>query len=339
VHFIASVTAARPRAAGGVLVALVLSLVAAAARARPATADCSERPCSYAVSFELTERFATRRDFARPIFLVQHPIDELRAHELALKLDVWLALLLGFGLEFRLPVLTRHAAVHYAPVLVSLDQTAKGSWHEMSATGLGDPSVVLDYRLIDEPWLAGTAGLGVRIPEDDNPGNAVVPDRVPLSTGQREWFLEAELAAWFEPVSLELAYHLAYHPGDAASYLVRHVGPNQVASGVLGDFWSHELALDAGIGKRSRFWAELTPRLKIEENPPLVQGGQELTFLPERGRLELGVRASFGARLSASHSLELFGETPLTRSFERDPFFPIAMPARGFGVVLRMSGP
>jgi hypothetical protein len=179
----------------------------------------------------------------------------------------------------------------------------------------------------------------VRIPLDDNPGSGLVPERVPLGTGQRQWFFEADLAARLDWLSFELAYHVAYHPGDAASYLVRQLGGNQIASGVLGDFWSHELALEIGIAKRSRFWFSLTPNLKVEENPPLVQEGREFAFLDERARVELGIGARAGTRLSASHELELFAESPLTDSWERDPFFPIVVPARGFGLAFRAWGP
>lgn len=338
VHFIGAVNFARTRAAGGVLVVLG-ALLSKPASARPDGAACGERECSYGVSLELRERFATRRDFSRPVFLYQHPVEEVRGHELSLELELWLELLFDLGLELRLPLVTKHAVARYTPVQVSLDQATPAVVREASASGLADAEVLLDYRLFGGTWLAAVAGAGVRVPGDDNPGDASVPDRVPLGTGQRQWFVELTLAAALDPLFLELAYHGGYHPGDAASYLVRQLGDNQVASGVLGDFWSHELALEIAAGRSSRFWFDLTPSLKFDETPPLVQNGRELAFVRDRARFELGMRARAGARLSPSHALELFAEAPLTRAWERDPFFPIVLPARGFGVAWRISGP
>jgi hypothetical protein len=352
VHFISAVSARTLRAKFShpsrrnllqglcrILVAFAGLLTPALAHARPSAADCLPRGCGYGLSLELGERFATRKDFTHPVFLFQHPVDEVRAHELELELELWFELLFGLGLEFRLPLVTRSVAVRYAPVLISLEQRTPATWRQISATGLADPSVLLDYRLFERTWFEASAALGVRIPEDDNPKSGLVPERMPLGTGQRAWFFEAELAARLEPVSFELAYQLAYHPGDAASYLVRQIGSNQIASGVLGDYWSHELALEVGIAKRSRIWFSLTPSLKVEENPLIVQEGREFAFLTERTRVELGVRARFGVRLSPAQELEAFAESPLTHAWQRDPFFPIVLPARGFGLAFRVWGP
>jgi hypothetical protein len=166
-----------------------------------------------------------------------------------------------------------------------------------------------------------------------------VPEQLPLGTGQREWFLHAAFAATVEPFRVELDYQFGYHPGDTASYLVRRIGGNQIASGVLGDFVGHRAELGVMVLPDAPFSIELAPSFRVDENPPLIQQGKEYTVTRERLRYELGLEARLYARLGPTQRLELFYEQPLLAAHEEDPFFPIAVPAQGFGLAWRVSAP
>lgn len=320
-----------------VLSALCLSAHSAAAHAE-ATAEPSPRP-GYEVWVEAHERFATRTDFERPVFLVQAPVDEIRVEELGLTLGVRLGLLLGLSARFELPFVHRRAKIHYAPLIVSRDESAPSFWDELEGTGLAGPVVALDYELWRARHTFASLGAGAVIPEDDNPEGALAPERLPPSTGQSEWFLEGSLGARFSALSLELGYHGGYHPGDASTYLVRRLGGDQVASGVLGDYTTHRIQLRTVLFPNSRVSLALVPSLWLDENPPVVAQGREYALFPERMRTELGLEARLSTRLGRGHRLELFVEDVFLNAHERDPFFPVSVPERGFGLAWRTGVP
>ncbi|MDQ2646890.1 MAG: hypothetical protein M3020_24005 [Myxococcota bacterium] len=330
----------RGRCRAATLVALCCSAYSLAARAdrTPEKAEPSPRP-GYEVWLEAHERFATRRDFDEPVFLVQAPVDEIRVQELGLTLGLRLGLLLGLSARFELPFVHRRAAIHYAPLLVSRDEFAPSFWTELQGSGLRDPVVALDY----EPWsgrhAAVSCGAGAVIPGDDNPGGALAPERLPPSTGQSEWFLEGTLDVRFSVLALELGYHGGYHPGDASTYLVRRLGGAQVASGVLGDYTTHRLRLAAVLFPSARVSLSLAPSLWLDENPPLVVKGREYSVFRERLRAELGLEARLSTRLGGGHRLELFAADVFLNAHEQDPFFPIDVPERGFGLAFRTGVP
>jgi hypothetical protein len=293
----------------------------------------------YAVSIAAYEHYATRRDFANPVFLFQQPVEEVRVHEFGLRLNLELDLVWGLGLAVELPFVYRRAAVRYAPAWISLDQRTPATYRELSAAGMADPALAVRYRLLRRETLGATVAAGVRIPVDDNPGSGVAPEQLPLSTGQREWFLQAGLAATLEPFRFALDYHLGYHPGDASSYLVRRISGNQVASGVLGDFVGHRAELGVMVLPNAPFSIELAPSFRVDENPPLIEQGKEYALTRERLRYELGLEGRLYARFGRAHRLELFYEQPLLAAHDEDPFFPIAVPAQGFGLAWRVTGP
>lgn len=330
----------RGRWRAAVLVALSFWAHPAPARAEDTTgtAEVSPRP-GYEIWLEAHERFATRTDFERPVFLLQAPVDEIRVQEHGLTLGLRLGLLLGLSARFELPFVYRRAAIHYAPLVVSRDELAPSFWDELEGTGLAGPVVALDYELWRGRRFAASLGAGAVIPEDDNPEGALAPARLPPSTGQSEWFLEGSLGAHFSALSFELGYHGGYHPGDASTYLVRRLGGDQIASGVLGDYTTHRLRLRAVAFPSARVSLSLTPSLWLDENPPVVSEGREYSVFPERLRTELGLEARLSARLGNGYRLELFAEDVFLNAYERDPFFPIAVPERGFGLAFRAEVP
>ena len=320
------------------LVALCWLFHVAEAVAEPEVASSASRD-GYAVAITAYEHYATRRDFRDPVFLFQQPVEEVRVHELGLRLNLDLDLVLGLGLAIELPFVYRRAAVRYAPVWISLDQRTPATNRELSAAGMTDPALAVRYRLLARETHGATLAAGVRVPVDDNPGSGAAPEQLPLGTGQREWFLHAEFAATFEPFRFELEYHFGYHPGDASTYLVRRISGSQVASGVLGDFIGHRAGLGVVVLPEAPFSIQLAPSFRIDENPPLIEQGKEYALTRERLRYEVGLEARLHARLGRGHRLELFYEQPLLAAYDEDPFFPIAVPAQGFGVAWRVTGP
>ncbi len=322
------------------LVALCCSAYSLAAHAdgAPHEAEPSPRP-GYEVWLEAYERFATRRDFDEPVFLVQAAVDEIRVQELGLTLGLRLGLLLGLSARFELPFVHRRAAIHYAPLLVSRDEFAPSFWDELQGSGLRAPLVALDYELWSGRHTAVSLGAGAVLPGDDNPGGGLAPQRLPPSTGQSEWFVESALGVRFPALQLELGYHGGYHPGDASTYLVRRLGGDQVASGVLGDYTTHHLRLGAVLFPSARVSLSLAPSLWLDENPPVVVKGREYQVFRERVRAELGLEARLSTRLGGGHRLELFVADVFLDAHERDPFFPIEVPERGFGLAFHTGVP
>jgi hypothetical protein len=151
--------------------------------------------------------------------------------------------------------------------------------------------------------------------------------------------VRGELEATLEPFRFELDYHFGYHPGDSATYLVRRLAQNQIASGALGDHVSHRAELGVVLLPNAVFAFEVSPSLRFDENPPLVQQGRELAFTRARGRYELGLELRLHAALGRGHRLELYYARPLLASYDEDPFFPIVMPEQGFGLAFRVSAP
>lgn len=306
--------------------------------AEPARTSRTPRD-DYQLSLAAYEHHATRDDFRRPVFLFQHPLQELRAHELGVRAELGVHLLLGVWAEAVLPVVHKRVVVRYAPIAISRDETVPATYHELASTGLADPTLRLRYDAFRRDWFALRLGAGVRLPLDDNPESGALPARVPLGTGQREWFGEASLAASTAALGVELDYHFGYHPGDAASYPVRQVGSGQVASGVLGEHVRHRAALALVAFPSARYALELAPSFTVDENPSIVVGGRKYAALPERLRYEVALAVRLRARLTANHRLELSFERPFLGAHERDPFFPIVVPARGFGLTWKASGP
>jgi hypothetical protein len=330
----------RGRCRAATLVALCCSAYSLAARADgiPEIAAPSPRP-GYELWLEAHERFATRRHFDEPVFLVQAPVDEIRVRELGFTLGLRLGLLLGLSARFELPFVHRRAAIHYAPLLVSRDEFAPSFWSELQGSGLRESVVALDYELWSGRHTAASLGAGAVIPGDDNPGGGLAPERLPPGTGQSEWFLEGTLGARFSVLALELGYHGGYHPGDASTYLVRRLGGDQVASGVLGDYTTHRLRLAAVLFPSARVSLSLAPSLWLDENPPLVVKGREYRVFRDHLRAELGLEARLSARLGGGHRLELFAADVFLNAHEQNPFFPLDVPERGFGLGFRTEAP
>jgi hypothetical protein len=127
-------------------------------------------------------------------------------------------------------------------------------------------------------------------------------------------------------------YRPAYHPGSAASYLVREVGNQSYASGVLGDYWTQQVRLGLRVFPGRRFSFTLTPEWSIDENPTVVERGIEYRVLEKVMRHELGLEGRFTIRLGKQQAFEAFYKHLFLRSWEHDPFFPIVIPEHGFGL-------
>ncbi|MFO7178362.1 MAG: hypothetical protein DIU78_006660 [Pseudomonadota bacterium] len=292
----------------------------------------------YRLSLEIRENFATRTDFSRPLFLFQQPVDHVSARELSFEAELWLALTPRLALGVRLPYSVRDAGVRFAPVEVSHDARLPPEWRELEGHGLTDPTLSALYRVVDGDHLTLAATLGVVLPHDDNPGSSTVPVRLPPSTGQGEGFAEGTAVARFSGGAVALSYRAGYRPGGATTYLVRRVGPGAFASGALGRHTRQRARLDLRFYSDRTFWLRFIPEWRLEGIPPIVDHGKEYAFQRERFEHELGLDVRFGARLSRKLGVELSYALSLLESWQRDPFFPIAIPRRGFGIAWWYSG-
>lgn len=321
-------------------VAGVICLLARPARAQVPFGELGVLPprTGYRLSLEVRENFAARDDFAHPMFLFQQEVDHVSVRELSLQAALWVALTPRLALGVDVPFSLREAGVRFAPVIVAEGVRLPPVWRELEGSGLADPTLAVSYRMLDGERLTLATTLGVVLPGDDNPGSSTVPTRLPLSTGQGEGFAEAALVARLSSIALALSYRAGYRPGSATTYLVRRVGPDGFASGALGRHIHQRVRLDFRWSTDPRFWLRFIPEWRVEGNPPLVDHGKEYLFLRERFKNEVALDARFGVRLSRTLGVELSYTLSLLESWQRDPYFPLAIPRRGFGVTWWVSG-
>jgi hypothetical protein len=285
----------------------------------------------YQVSLETRIHHAERTDFTRPVFLFNQRLDRVLVREWLTTLDFRMGLFPGLTLDAKLPVSWRQADVRFAPVAVSPDQVLPPVWRDLSSVGPTDTQVGFEYQFLREPFdlhlHAGTA-----IPGSDNPGSNTVASELPLSTGQTEIFLEASASTETQRFVLHGDYRIGYRPATAVAYLVRQVGNQSYASGALGDNFGHRLTLALSWRLDERFSFRLRPEWTIEENPGVIDHGIEFLVMPERLRHELALEGRFTIRIDEHNAFEAFYQHLFLRAWEKDPFFPIVVPERGFGI-------
>jgi hypothetical protein len=284
-----------------------------------------------ALTLESRLHHAERRDFTRPIFLFPVPARTVIASELRTSAALELALLPWLALGAELPLSLRRADVELQPVVISEDYVLPQKWLDLSGFGLSDPRLATQFLLLSTPALGLYARAGFSVPLDDGSGAPIVPAQVPLSTGQTELFADARATLLLTDLTLELDYRFGFRPGSAATYLVRTIG-NQYASGALASCWSHAAGAGARLFPGRRFSLGVHATWSVEQSPRLVERDRSIAFLPEAVRHEIGLELRLRARLSNRNALELFYEHVFLDAFEKDPFFPIVVPARGFGV-------
>jgi hypothetical protein len=284
-----------------------------------------------ALTLESRMHHAERRDFTRPIFLVAVPVRTVTASELRTSAALELAVLPWLALGAELPLSLRRADVEIQPVVISEDRVLPPRWLDLSGFGLSDPLLAALFQLFSTPALGLYARAGFSVPLDDDSGAPLVPAQIPLSTGQTELFADGRAALRLPDLTLELDYRFGFRPGSAATYLVRTRG-NQYANGALASCWSHAAGAGARLFPERRFSVGVSGTWSVEQSPRLVERDRSVAFLPEAVRHELGLELRLRARLSKHDALELFYEHVFLDAFEKDPFFPIVVPARGFGV-------
>lgn len=203
------------------------------------------------VGLESRIAYARRSDFRYPVFLFQQPVEQILARELRTELDFRFRLFPALYAQFIVPYSWRQADVLFAPVAISSDQVLSEHWLDLENHGLADASVGLVVRAYAARGFTAQLHAGVVIPRDDNPGSNTVPTRLPLSTGQTEFYLEPLLGVSLGAVSLGARYRLGVHPGNVATYLIRKIDVQSYAAGALGPFLTHEFELRAGISRKS----------------------------------------------------------------------------------------
>jgi hypothetical protein len=280
---------------------------------------------------------ALRTDFSRPLFAFAQGLSRLHAQELVLQFDLRISLTPALALQIVLPWTVREVAARSVGLEVSADQVLGPRAWSLSSWGLADPTLAAGYRLWRaKPWAA-YAELGATIPIDDNPGSPVLPERVPLGTGQHELFLGAG-ATLEAPIAASLNYRFGYSPGEHAAFLVRRVANQSFTSGALAPFAHHHIHAAAELALTRVVSVRIAPALDITQVPLLIERGGSRLLLRERAIVELDLSAAVRFRLNATHRLEVRGSWPLIAATDIDPFFPIVMPARGVGIAWFIAG-
>lgn len=292
----------------------------------------------YVLTLTTSFHHARRDDFTRPVFLIGQGVSRLYASELRseLTLDVKLVSWLGVGVS--LPFSYRRADLALSPVVISESQVLPQQWLALRGVGLADPELSVFVRVLDLGPLVLSGRGGLSIPLDDNPGAPLAPTRLPLSTGQNQYFLGGELALSIPETRLTLDYRFGFYPGGPAAYLVRNVG-NQFATGALSFFWYHEATVGLRLFPERRFSLGVFPSFRVDQSPRLIERDQERAFLPEGQRYEIGLEVALRTRLGGGHALELSYRHLFLEAWEKDPFFPIVIPARGFGLAWQLGVP
>lgn len=294
-------------------------------------------PMGYELRISADYHDVRREDFSRPQFLFSQKLEQLRVRQGLLQFDLRFSITPAIAVQLVLPWVVRGADVRTAGLQVSETQRLPPRDLNLTSWGLADPRLVAGYRMFRlKPWAA-YAEVGTSVPIDDNPGSSVLPTRVPLSTGQRVWFVSAG-ATLDQPIAASLAYRFSYFPGEHATYLIRRVANQSFTSGALAAFTQHRIDGAAELSLTRMFSLRLAPSLTFSEVPLLVERVGTRQLLRELWYAELDLNAAIRMRLGAAQTLELHLALPLLRASDIDPFFPIAVPAQGLGITWSVAG-
>jgi hypothetical protein len=324
----------------GLLVCGLVVCMTSAARAEPlgpyAEFDALPEP-GYELRLSVDYHYATREDFRELVFLVDQPLQRVGAYELRSTLDLRVSVTRHLALQAVLPVTVRGADVELQPLVVSRTQALAGRTLHLRGAGVADPTMALGYRVIACGNTHVQLDLGTRVPIDDNPGSPVLPERLPLGTGQNQLFLGASANLRLGKVELGLGYRFEYQPGSTATYLVRQVGAQGYTSGALDIFTGHRISALIAYAFDDVWSVRIAPDFHADEQPKLVERNGTTAFLPDHFRFELVFDASVQAQLSEHHALRLGWSQPLLIGWDYDPFFPISIPEQGIGLTWRVT--
>ena len=248
---------------------------------------------------------ASRDDFRQPIFLIAQPLSSLHARAFVLQADLRLRITPALSVQCILPWMVRQLDAVNDGLLVSRTEALPGRRVSISGVGLGDPTIAAAYRLWQlQPWAA-YAELGGRFPFDDSPSSAVLPERVPLGTGQHVIFLGLG-DSLREPVRVGLSQRLGFSPGEHATYLIQRVGAQSYTSGALTAHWQ----LHTQAAAEHTLWGPLSLQLAAawtaRQWPRLVElGGRSTQITRARWGHDLVLELALRFRIAEGHRLEL----------------------------------
>lgn len=321
-------------------VAIALALIFSAASGAEAQVGYFEPDTLTRTGYELRVTAAyhdvTRSDFTRPIFLIAQPLARLRVQQFALQADVRLRVTSALALQLVVPVLFRALSARSYGLQVSREQSLPGRGFSISGSGLGDPRLGASYTFLRlQPWTA-YAELGATFPVDDNPGSAVLPERVPLGTGQHVFVAGVGGGFALPPVRVHAGYRFGYSPGEHATYLIRRASTQVYTSGAFAPHLAQSALLSVEVGSQPVFRAALG--WTARQWPELIAPTGHVRLLRESWSHALDVAAAVRVRIAPGHQLELRGELPIVPISDLDPFFPIVVPARGVSLLWVAGG-
>lgn len=339
-------TESRSRSAVAIAVVALLAVLAVPSTRARAQADTGPffeagppLSQSYALRLSTAIDHATRSDFGRPLFLFRQPVERLRALQASALLDLRLSLTSRLALQAVVPLVYRRVNARIDGVLVSQTSQLSDRALQLNGFGLADVTLGVGYRLLELGVLTGFLDAGAVIPLDDNPGDKAVPERVPPDDGQGELYLGAGVNTRLSQLGLSLAYRFGLMPQATASYLVRNVSNQSYATGALA-LRTRQL-VTGRIDYRALEWLSLSvsPQLTVLGAPAVVERGARRAIISAPYLVQLTLRAGVRLRLSNTQALEAFYRQPLLSPWDKDPLFPLAMPAQGGGLMWVVTTP
>lgn len=272
---------------------------------------------------------AERDDFRQLVFLVAQPLERIAVEELQAELDLRVSVTKRLALQAVLPFSARSADLALQDLVVSRSQVLDGRTVTVSGVGLADPTLALADRFLEVGSFRLQVELGTRIPIDDNPGSPILAERLPLGTGQHQYFIGASGSLRLGRLDVAVGYRFEYNPGGTATYLVREVGLQGYTSGALDTFTAHRVSAELAWVFDHMWSARLAPDFRADEQPRLIERSTTTAFLADSFRYELLFEASIEARFGWQNALRLGYSRPVLSGADVDPFYPIDVPRHG----------
>jgi hypothetical protein len=292
----------------------------------------------YELRVSLRYHDVSRDEFAAPVFLVaQFPL-QIHARELRAELDLRMALTPALAVQVVIPLATRSVSAQFYGLQVSSDEQLTAPSRTLSSTGMADPTLALAYRFLRWQGWAAHADLGGRLAIDDSPGAFTFPTRVPLGTGQNLLYAGIGGSVRLGRLDVSVAYRFEYSPGNAATYLIRRIGPQSYTSGSLAPRIGHAVQAEAAYAIAPQWSVHLAPEWTSTQFPELETSAGALAWSSIRWLHVLMIGVELRWQFAAAHTLALGYRHDLISDVADDPFFPIEIPSRGLGLSWHVAG-
>jgi hypothetical protein len=299
-------------------------------------AGSQPRP-QYELRVRVAYNHASRHDFAAPVFLFANRPRVIDAHELRTEFDLRIGLTPALAIQAVVPVSYRVVDVTLDGLLVNADAQLASPKLTLTGFGVCDPTLTLAYRFVHAAEVSAYGEFGTRVPIDDNPGSSTLPRRIPLGTGQNLLTFGLGGNGQSGALAVSFAYHFDFSLGNAATYLVRRTDNQSYTSGSLSGTLDHRITARLRYALSEIFSLAVEPEFRVIEQPELVDRNTTFAFTKDDVRYDLSAELSLALQLYAGHTLSLAYRNAFAKSWDDDPFFPIAIPARGVSLLWQVT--